>query len=118
VPKGAGLKSDSGVPKVEVREVNTDKFLWKVSKGLTGNVEVQVSEAASGLGELVRSISANPQALVHFANFLGELDRAGVQAKLMSQPSGKQPKASCPRCGNVWNWMRPVRRMTTVRGAA
>jgi len=94
VPKGAGLKSDSGVPKVEVREVNTDKFLWKVSKGLTGNVEVQVSEAASGLGELVRSISANPQALVHFANFLGELDRAGVQAKLMSQPSGKQPKAS------------------------
>lgn len=30
----------------------------------------------------------------------------------------KQPKASCPRCGNVWNWMRPVRRMTTARGAA
>jgi hypothetical protein len=94
VVKGAGAKGSSGMPKVEVRQVKTDKFLWKVSKGLTGSVEVQISEAAPGLGELVHSISANPQALVHFAHFLGQLDRVDVQAKLMSQPTGKLPKAN------------------------
>lgn len=92
--KGGGAKGISGAPKVEVRRVKTDKFLWKVSKGLTGSVQVQISEAASGLGELVHSISANPQALVHFATFLGQLDRVDVQAKLMSQPTGKLPKTS------------------------
>jgi hypothetical protein len=93
-PTGAGAKGSSGATKVEVREVKTDKFLWKVSKGLTGSVEVQISESASGLGELVRSISANPQALVHFAQFLGQLDRVDAQAKLMLQQTGELPKAS------------------------
>lgn len=94
VVNDAGAKGNSEAPKVEVRQVKTDKFLWKVSKGLTGSVEVQISEAASGLGELVHSISANPQALIHFAHFLGQLDRVDAQAKLMSQPTGELPKAS------------------------
>lgn len=92
--KGGGAKGNSGAPKVEVRQVKTDKFLWKVSKGLTGSVEVQVSEGASGLGELVHSISGNPQALVQLAHFLSQLDRVDAQTKLMSQPTGKLPKAS------------------------
>lgn len=92
--KGGGANGNSGAPKVEVRQVKTDKFLWKVSKGLTGSVEVQVSEGASGLGELVHSISGNPQALVQLAHFLSQLDRVDAQTKLMSQPTGKLPKAS------------------------
>lgn len=92
--KGGGAKGNSGAPKVEVRQVKTDKFLWKVSKGLTGSVEVQVSEGAAGLGELVHSISGNPQALVQLAHFLSQLDRVDAQTKLMSQPTGKLPKAS------------------------
>lgn len=92
--KGGGAKGNSGAPKVEVRQVKTDKFLWKVSKGLTGSVEVQVSEGASGLGELVHSISGNPQALVQLAHFLSQLDRVDAQTKLMSLPTGKLPKAS------------------------
>jgi hypothetical protein len=92
--KGAGAKSNSGAPKGEVRQVKTDKFLWKVSKGLTGSVEVQISEGAPDLGELVISISGNPQALVQLAHFLSQLDRVDAQAKLMSQPAGKLPKAS------------------------
>lgn len=92
--KGGGAKGNSGAPKVEVRQVKTDKFLWKVSKGLTGSVEVQVSEGASGLGELVHSISGNPQALAQLAHFLSQLDRVDAQTKLMSQPTGKLPKSS------------------------
>jgi hypothetical protein len=93
-PNGAGAKGSPGVPKVEVRQVKTDKFLWKVSRGLTGGVEVQISEAASDIGELAESISANPQALVRFAHFLSQLDRVDVQAKLMSHVTGDLPKAN------------------------
>lgn len=92
--KGGGAKGNSAAPRVEVRQVKTDKFLWKVSKGLTGSVEVQISEGASGLGELVHSISGNPHALVQLAHFLSQLDRVDAQTKLMSQPTGKLPKAS------------------------
>lgn len=93
-PNTPGAKNGPVGPKVAVRRVKTDKFLWKVTKGLTGSLEVQISEADPGLGELVQEIGSNPQAMGHFAHFLGQLDRVDVQALLMSQMAGTTSKTS------------------------
>lgn len=71
-------------PRVGVKEVKTDKFVWKVTKGLTGSLDIQVSELNPGLSALVRQIRSDPHALVHLADFLGGLDEVEVQTHLLT----------------------------------
>lgn len=71
--------------RVAVREVKTDKFVWKMNRGMTGALDLQVSEVNSDLAALVRQIRADPQAVAHLAAFLGGLDAAGVQDALLPE---------------------------------
>lgn len=72
------------MPRVGVKEVKTDKFVWKVTKGMTGSLDIQVSELNPGLSALVRQIRSDPHALAHLADFLGGLDEVEVQKHLMA----------------------------------
>ncbi len=47
-------------PRVAVKEVKTDKFVWKMAKGMTGGFDLQVSEMNPSLSALVRQIRADP----------------------------------------------------------
>ncbi|KFC76358.1 ATP-binding protein [Massilia sp. LC238] len=83
----AGTKSTStaAFPQVGIREVRTEKFMWKVTKGLTGSVDIQVSELSPSLFALVRQLRSDPGALAHLAAFLGKLDGVEVQKQLMAE---------------------------------
>ena len=59
--------------------------MWKVTKGLTGSLDIQVSEINPGLSALVRQIRSDPHALAHLADFLGGLDEMEVQKHLMAE---------------------------------
>jgi len=71
-------------PRVGVKEVKTDKFMWKVTKGLTGAIYIQVSELSPSLTALVKQLRSDPQALAHLAAFLGGLDEVEIQKLLMT----------------------------------
>ena len=71
-------------PRVGVKEVKTDKFMWKVTKGLTGAIDIQVSELSPSLTALVKQLRSDPQALAHLAAFLGGLDEVEIQKLLMT----------------------------------
>jgi hypothetical protein len=71
-------------PRVGVKEVKTDKFVWKVTKGLTGAIDIQVSELSPSLTALVKQLRSDPQALAHLAAFLGGLDGVEIQKLLMA----------------------------------
>lgn len=75
-------------PRVGVKEVKTDKFMWKVTKGLAGTLDIQVSELSPSLSALVKQIRSDPQAIAHLADFLGGLDEVNVQKHLMSGRDG------------------------------
>ncbi len=81
VPTGS---PSAPTPRVGVKEVKTDKFVWKVTKGMTGSLDIQVSELNPGLSALVRQIRSDPHALAHLADFLGGLDEVEVQKHLMT----------------------------------
>jgi hypothetical protein len=81
----AGKTGTAAVPQVAIRKVKTEKFLWKVSTGLTGRLEVQISESDPLLGELVEEIGTNPQALASLVSFLGRLDLVDAQQALLAQ---------------------------------
>ena len=81
VPTGS---PSAPTPRVGVKEVKTDKFVWKVTKGMTGSLDIQVSELNPGLSALVRQIRSDPHALAHLADFLGGLDEVEVQKHLMA----------------------------------
>lgn len=70
--------------RVGVKEVKTDKFMWKVTKGLTGAIDIQVSELSPSLTALVKQLRSDPQALAHLAAFLGGLDEVEIQKLLMT----------------------------------
>ena len=72
------------LPKVGIKEVKTNKFVWKLTKGMTGSVDIQVSELNPSLSALVRQIQTDPQALAHLATFLGGLDEVEAQKQLMA----------------------------------
>jgi hypothetical protein len=94
---GIGTAGQTGSPspsKVAIRTVKTDKFLWKVSTGLTGGLEVQINEAEFDLGGLVQEIESNPHALNSFARFLLQLDKVGAQKALLAQISGSSIKVN------------------------
>ena len=85
-PAPAGIQSTSPTPslRVGVKEVKTDKFMWKVTKGLTGSVDIQVSELSPSLSALVKQLRSDPQALAYLAAFLGGLDEVEAQKQLMT----------------------------------
>jgi hypothetical protein len=83
-PFGAQNTSSTPLPQVGVKEVRTDKFMWKVTKGLTGSLDIQVSELSPSLSALVKQVRTDPQALAHLAAFLGGLDGVEVQKQLMA----------------------------------
>jgi hypothetical protein len=66
-----------------VKTVKTDKFVWKVSKGIAGEIAVQVSELNPGLSALVKEIGNDPRAMAHLATFLGGLDEVEAQKYLL-----------------------------------
>jgi hypothetical protein len=72
------------LPRVGIKEVKTDKFVWKLTKGMTGSVDIQVSELNPSLYALVKQIRTDPQALAHLAAFLGGLDEVEAQKQLMT----------------------------------
>ncbi len=72
-------------PNVTVKDVKTDKFVWKVTTGMTGALGVQVSDVNPSLSALVNHLRADPHAIAHLAAFLGGLDEAGVQKHLMAK---------------------------------
>jgi len=86
LPAPAGTPSTTPVPlpRVGVKEVKTDKFMWKVTKGLTGSIDIQVSEISQSLSALVKVLRSDPQALAHLAAFLGGLDEVEVQKQLIT----------------------------------
>ncbi|MFA7429558.1 MAG: hypothetical protein WCZ23_05350, partial [Rhodospirillaceae bacterium] len=72
-------------PNVTVKDVKTDKFVWKVTTGMTGALGVQVSDMNPSLSALVNHLRTDPHAIAHLAAFLGGLDEAGVQKHLMAK---------------------------------
>lgn len=72
-------------PRVVVKDVKTDKFVWKVTKGMTGTLDVQVSELDSSLSALVNHIRPDPHAVAYLAAFLGGLDEMDVQKHLLAK---------------------------------
>lgn len=72
-------------PRIAVRAVKTDRFIWKVTKTMTGALDLQVSDMNPCLAALVRQIRADPQAVAHLAAFLGVLDEADVQKSLLPE---------------------------------
>ncbi|TLU71230.1 ATP-binding protein [Lichenicoccus roseus] len=89
--RGEGLPVKGGVvanplppsSRVSVKDVRTDKFLWKLTKGLTGALDLQVSDANFNLAALVKHIRSDQVAVAHLAAFLGALDEANVQIALL-----------------------------------
>ncbi len=79
----ATATSPAPLPRVGIKEVKTDKFVWKVTKGMTGSVDIQVSELNPSLSALVKQIRADPHALAHLVAFLGGLDEVEAQKQLM-----------------------------------
>lgn len=74
-------------PRIVLKTVKTEKFFWKLTKGITGEVAVQVSELDSSLSALVRQISSDPRAIAYLASFLGALDKVEVQKRLLAGKS-------------------------------
>lgn len=73
---------------VGIKEVKTDKFVWKVTKGMTGSVDIQVSELNPSLSSLVRQIRADSHAIAYLADFLEGLDNIQIQKYLMPKRDG------------------------------
>jgi hypothetical protein len=75
-------------PRVAVKTVNTKKFVWKVTRGITGAIDVQVSDLDSGLSALVKQIGNDARAIAHLATFLAGLDEVEVQKYLLARRGG------------------------------
>lgn len=69
-------------PRVVLKPVKTGKFIWKVTTGITGSKEIQVSEEEPALLALVTSINRVPSALSSLADFLERLDAIHAQQSL------------------------------------
>ncbi|PNQ96127.1 ATP-binding protein [Azospirillum argentinense] len=70
--------------RIAVKPVKTEKFFWKVTKGMTGTLDVQVSDLNPSLSALVQQIRDDPLAVAHLAAFLGRLDEVDAQSRLMA----------------------------------
>jgi hypothetical protein len=83
-PAGKPPSPPEQPPRIAVKTVKTDKFFWKLTKGITGEVAVQVSELNPSLSALVKQIGNDPRAVAHLASFLGGLDKVEVQKHLLA----------------------------------
>ncbi|MFC3677778.1 ATP-binding protein [Ferrovibrio xuzhouensis] len=84
-PTGSSPASASIPPSVSVTDVSTDKFLWKVSTGLTGLVDLQFSAVSTDLSGLIKQIQDDEIAVEYLTNFLRKLDDIGVQRLLLER---------------------------------
>ncbi len=82
---GATGAPSAPLPRVGIKEVRTDKFVWKLTKGMTGSVDIQISELSPALSALVKQIRTDPQALAHLATFLGVLDEVQARKQLLAE---------------------------------
>jgi hypothetical protein len=71
--------------RVAVKEVKTEKFVWKATKGMTGGFDLQVSDVSPDLSSLVKHIRGDLEAIAHLTAFLRRLDEAGVQDMLLPE---------------------------------
>jgi len=88
VAPGAQPNKASSVPaekQTSVRSVRTTAFAWKLNTGLTGGQEIQVSASEVELAALANAISEDQGATRALASFLERLDRAAVQATLLTR---------------------------------
>jgi hypothetical protein len=83
-PVGKPLGPPEQPPRIAVKAVKTDKFVWKVTKGITGEIAVQVSELNPSLSALVKQIGNDPRALAHLTTFLSGLDEVDAQKRLLA----------------------------------
>lgn len=83
LPAAGPARPSQAAPRVAVRSVSTTKFVWRVTSGLTGAVDVQVSDVDPNLSALAKHLSKDPQALSHLAGFLNGLDKLDVQKALL-----------------------------------
>lgn len=84
-PAGPQASAATGFS-MALKEVKTDKFVWKLTQGISGALDsVQISDLSPSLSALAKQIRSDQQALVHLAEFLGTLDKIGAQDKLIPQ---------------------------------
>lgn len=65
-----------------IRKVHNPSFAWKISVGMTGEEEVQISESETDLCELYEAVRDDPDAASLLTSFLRRLDRSQVQSAL------------------------------------
>lgn len=82
-PEKTGSGTNQVNPKVLAKEVKTDKFVWKVTDGLTGTKDVQISELNPKLLALMKHLRSDHDAIAHLADFLESLDSMGIQKHLI-----------------------------------
>jgi hypothetical protein len=82
-PAGKQPASPEPTPRIAVKAVKTEKFVWKVTTGMTGEINVQVSDLNPSLSALVKQIEKDPRAIAHLATFLGGLDKVEAQKYLL-----------------------------------
>jgi hypothetical protein len=75
-------------PRIAVKAVKTNKFVWKVTRGITGALDVQVSDLDPSLSALVKHIGNDAHAIAHLAAFLDGLDGVEVQKYLLARKDG------------------------------
>jgi hypothetical protein len=83
-PNGKPPSPPEQPPRISIKAVTTDKFFWKLTKGITGEVAVQVSELNPSLSALVKQIGNDSRAIAYLASFLGVLDDVDVQKYLLA----------------------------------
>jgi hypothetical protein len=88
VPVGRASAGPAPTRQIAVRPVKTGKFLWKITTGMTGSRDLQVSDLDPNLSALVQQISDDPQAIGRLSDFLGGLDEADVQSILLTKRGG------------------------------
>lgn len=86
VPAGGVARPSRGTTAISVKDVKTDKFIWKLTKGVTGALDVvQVSQLDPNLSALVKQIRSDENAVAHLADFLGRLDEVDAQRHLLAK---------------------------------
>jgi Histidine kinase-, DNA gyrase B-, and HSP90-like ATPase len=87
LPSGPAGKPSAGPvqPRIVLKTVRTDKFVWKVTNGMTGELSVQVSELDANLLALVKHIGNDACAIGHLVTFLGNLDKIDTQKTLLAK---------------------------------
>jgi hypothetical protein len=82
----SGPSAPSAGSPISVKEVNTAKFLWKLTHGIDGSLDlVQASRGCPSLFALLQHVRSDPQALTHLTEFLADLDTVDAQGLLMSR---------------------------------